>query len=87
MQTGSHLCCGKQVRMEKLPDRSQITLLQSPVVAFLSTYGKSSNFQGVFLYAKKILRNKTGYAYYITKPQCKLLSTRKNVENLLVQIP
>ena len=36
----------------------------------LSTSGKSSNFQGVFFfYAKKILKKKTGYAYYITKPQ------------------
>ena len=64
--------------MEKLPDRSQITLLQSPVVTSLetemgislSTSGKSSNFQGVFFfYAKKILKKKTGYAYYITKPE------------------
>ena len=45
--------------------------LEMEVEISLSTYGKSSNFQGVFfLYVKKILKNKTGYAYYITKPQC-----------------
>ena len=44
--------------------------LETEMGISLSTSGKSSNFQGVFFfYAKKILKKKTGYAYYITKPQ------------------